>query len=348
MSASGGGGSARRAPRVTVLLPVRDGRAFLAEAIDSVLAQTLRDLELLVVDDGSTDGSGRIACRRGDPRVRVVRNDRPLGLVASLNRGLELARGTYVARMDADDVSLPERLSRQVDFLDAHPEVGACGTFVVLAGRVEERVRAYPTAPEDVRCRLLFETALAHPTVCLRRETFARHGLRYDPVYPHAEDYALWRRASALFPICNLGEPLLRYREHPDSVTRRCPQEQQASVARIHREALSELGLDPSEAELRIHRGAAVEGPGEAPLRDTEGWLLALRRANRTRACYPAAAFERALRERWLGSALRAAARGEPVMSRFLRSPLTGGIAPRERLRVVARATVRALRGASA
>lgn len=341
MSAQGTGG----APRVTVLMPVHDGKDFLPEAIESILCQTLRDFELLVVDDGSRDGSDRIAESYRDPRIRLVRNERHLGLIETLNRGLDLARGEIVARMDADDVSLPERLARQVAFLDASPGIGACGSWVTLTGDAESRVHRYPTRPDDVRCQLLFEPALAHPTVCLRRAWFDRHGLRFEPGYAHAEDYRLWRRASAIFPICNLGEPLLRYRVHAGSVSRRRAREQQATVERIHREALRELGLEPTQAELRLHRGDAANGAGIAPLAEIERWLLALRRANEARGCHPGAAFERTLADRWIRAALRAVAHGQPAVARFLRSPLSRRVAPRRRLRLLAHAASRALGG---
>ena len=332
------------APRVTVLLPVYDGREHLAAAIDSILRQSFRDFELLVIDDGSSDGSADLVAACPDPRVRCVRNDRNLGVVASLNRGLELARGELVARMDADDASLPERLRRQVDFLDANPEIGACGAFLVTTGRREGVRIEYPTEAEDVRCELLFDPAMAHPTVCLRRAWFERHGLRYDEAYPHAEDYDLWRRAAARFPLANLGEVLLRYRVHDASVTRRYRTEQQASVARIHRELLAELGLSPTDRELVIHRGGRVGDP-LPPLPDTERWLRTLLEANRACGRYPQRAFARSVGRRWLRAANGAIAEGQGAWACFTRSSLGRHVALGAWLRTTARAAARPLRG---
>lgn len=333
------------APRVTVLLPVYEGCEHLAAAIESILGQSFRDFELLVIDDGSSDGSADVVAACDDPRIRCVRNERNLGVVASLNRGLELARGELVARMDADDTSLPQRLRRQVDFLDANPEIGACGAWIVTTGR-RERVRIeYPTDAEDLRCGLLFDPAMAHPTVCLRRAWFERHGLRYDEAYTHAEDYDLWRRATACFPLSNLGEVLLRYRVHDASVTRRYRAEQQASVERIHRELLAELGLSPTDHELVIHRGGRFGEP-VPPLPETERWLQTLLEANRACGRYPERALERLVGRRWLRAANGAAGQGQSAWACFVRSPLSRHVPLRARLRTTARAAARALRGA--
>jgi glycosyltransferase involved in cell wall biosynthesis len=115
-------------PRITVLMPVHNGEPYLDASVRSILGQTYGDFEFLVIDDGSTDGSARILRAYQDPRFRIVENGRNLGVVETLNRGLSLSRGEYVARMDCDDESLPERLERQVSFLDSHPEVGVLGT----------------------------------------------------------------------------------------------------------------------------------------------------------------------------------------------------------------------------
>jgi hypothetical protein len=186
---------------------------------------------------------------------------------------------------------------------------------------------------------------MAHPTVCLRRAWFERNGLRYDADYAHAEDYDLWRRAIARFPLANLGEELLRYRVHDASVTRRHRAAQQASAAKIHRQLLAELGLSPSDDELVIHAGGRIGEP-LPPLPETERWLQTLLDANRACGRYPERAFGRLVGRRWLHAANGATGEGQSAWACFARSPLSRHVPLRARLRTTARAAARALRGA--
>ena len=149
-------GSRGRKPQVTVFIPVYNRRAFIGPAIESMLAQTFEDFELLIVDDGSTDGGLEIMRSYEDPRVRVVANERNQGIPKTRNRGLELARGEYIALLDSDDVSVPDRLARQVEFLDRNPlyaEVGAWSQAMDESGTPLRSVKIQPTHPEEVRAR---------------------------------------------------------------------------------------------------------------------------------------------------------------------------------------------------
>ena len=151
-----------RDPKVTVLMPIYNGERYLGEAIDSILGQTLRDFELLIIDDGSTDGSRGIIESYSDSRINLVRNDCNLGLVATLNRGLELSRGDYIARMDCDDIALPTRLEKQVQYMDHNPEVGLCGTCYQWFD--EKSTKTVLLAEDDgsIRLTLAFENAFGH------------------------------------------------------------------------------------------------------------------------------------------------------------------------------------------
>lgn len=205
-------------PKVTVLMPVHNGEKYLREAVDSILGQTFRDFEYIVVDDASTDRSYEIARSYTDPRVVLVRNERNLGLTVSLNRGLELARGEYVARMDCDDVSLPERLERQVAFMDAHPDVGACSTWsldIDHAGNVIGR-RELPVG-EELNNFYWRRSPLIHPAAMFRFDR--EDGPRYDPACRYAQDYDLWFRIRVRRRLANLPEHLLLYRVHDESIT---------------------------------------------------------------------------------------------------------------------------------
>lgn len=209
-------------PLVSVIMPVRDAGTYLAPAVDSVLAQTFADFELIVVNDGSTDGSREIIeeYAHADSRVRVF-SQAGQGLVPALNRGLAKAGGRYLARMDSDDICLPHRFQAQVEELEDRPELGVVGGAVLTIdarGEVTGQ-RIYPRGGA-LRKRLLRGDLLCHPAIMGRAELFRQAG-GYRAYYQHCEDYDLWLRLSSLTELDNLTEPLLLYRVHEGSVTRR-------------------------------------------------------------------------------------------------------------------------------
>jgi hypothetical protein len=213
-------GTSPAKPLVTVLLPVRNGSAHLSEALESIFAQTFRDFEVLVIDDGSNDGTPEILRGVRDPRLRVVTHAKNIGLVPTLNEGLDLARGALVARQDHDDVSHPERLRKQVAFLRENPEHVLVGTEAIqtdVHGRAAFRLLR-PRTSETVRWYLCFDNAFIHSSVMFRREVVVREFGGYASSF-HSEDYALWSRIARSRETANLAEPLLEYREHGSSVT---------------------------------------------------------------------------------------------------------------------------------
>ncbi len=332
------------APKVTVLMPVYNAEPYLQEAMDSILAQTFTDFEFLILDDGSTDSSAALVRACGDPRIRLIQNDHNLKLAATLNRGLDEARGEYVARMDADDVSLPDRMAQQAAFLDAHPAVGLCGTWAEAFGGARFSL-PNPADPEAIRAKLLFDSALVHPSVMLRRSFFDRHGLRYPPL-AHFEDYALWQQAARLFPIANLPTVLLRYRVTPQSAFHGAGEaERQAVYRRLDRDALAFLGIDPTPAELAVHH--FLRCPTEDRTDDAEAWLLRLRAANENTQYYDPAAFRGALRERWFLVCYLLPGGGLGRWGRYVGSPLyaRGDVTARAHLKVLAKFLVQRLRG---
>jgi glycosyltransferase involved in cell wall biosynthesis len=206
-------------PAVSVLLPVHDGERFLGDALDSVLAQTLADIEVLVVDDGSTDGTGALLAAYRDERLRVLRQAHA-GLVSALELAMREARAPLLARMDADDVSLPERLQRQAAFLEANPPVGlvGCGVEVIdESGRAEGTV-LLPLGDGDLRRRLLLRNPFTHGSVLLRREALEEAG-GYRAGHGANEDYDLWRRIARRWELAAVPEVLYRYRRHGAAVT---------------------------------------------------------------------------------------------------------------------------------
>lgn len=333
-------------PRVTVLMPVYNGEPYLLEAMRSILGQSYADFEFLIIDDGSTDGSAAIVESCRDPRIRLVRNGRNLGLVATLNRGLELARGEYLARMDADDFSRPERLERQVRFLDCHPEVGVCGSWVRFFP--DGCVWKLPPSSEEIRCRQFSIVGVAHPSVMLRRRLFLEHGLYYDPAYRHIEDFELWGRALCFMQFANLQEVLLDYRITPDQISSSHRAQQLAAVAPLRLGKVRELGVEPSAAERELHEqmvnGALPADPLQ--LERAERWLLKLQAANRSSGIYNHRYFSQWLLHIWFSECRRLAGQGTGSWRGCLASRLwsAGNAGPWRRLRAAGAWALQGLR----
>ncbi len=206
---------------VSVVLPVFNARDYVAEALDSLLRQSHEDFELIAVDDGSTDGSGTILDGYAARDLRVRVEHRPhQGLVATLNAGCKLASGRYIARLDADDVALPERFERQVSFLDRHPDVAALGTgiTVVAADGRQLRTVSYPSGHSEIARRLAATTPLVHPTVMLRAQPLRDAG-GYRSAFTVAQDHDLWLRLAERHRLANLSDPLVEYRLHGNQLT---------------------------------------------------------------------------------------------------------------------------------
>lgn len=202
-------------PAMCVLLCVYNARKTLAQAVNSILNQTFHDFEFLVIDDASTDGATDLVRRYAvrDQRIRAVYHDRNAGLTERLNEGCELTKCELIARMDADDEALPDRLMVQHRFMSDHPDVALAGTFMYAMGRrpCYDRLMTYPTAPSDIAARLREENCIAHPTVMFRRSAVKAVGL-YRPIFKAAQDYDLWLRMSRRYGLVNIPIPLLRYR----------------------------------------------------------------------------------------------------------------------------------------
>lgn len=208
---------------VTVLMAVYNGARFVREAVESILGQTFRELELLIIDDGSTDETAAIldAVAQQDPRVRIV-HQQNVGLAQSLNNGLATAVGEIIIRMDADDVALPERIERQLAYLAEHPGVAAVGSslqYIDETGR-PTHVGRYALAPDDVFNALLEgNSPMAHPSVAMRKSAVLAVG-GYRPLFVHAEDFDLWQRLADRYQMANLPDVLLKYRVHGHNVSK--------------------------------------------------------------------------------------------------------------------------------
>lgn len=269
-------------PAVTVLMPVHNAAPYVRAAVDSVLGQSWTDFELVIIDDGSSDESLSILKGIADPRIRLVEQKPNQGIVRTLNTGITLARGRYIARMDADDIALPGRLEQQLAYLDAHRDVGLCGTQFEKIGDETGPGWIRFTENDALRVALLFENPFCHPTVMMRRDILTQHDMRYPSDAPHAEEYALWARLAQLTRFANLPATLLHYRTHAKQVSRVHNEIQCRSIERVIRIQLAALGLPRlTTGQLALHQAL---GGGFYPLPDYEKqfkkWARTLLAAN--------------------------------------------------------------------
>jgi len=206
--------------RISVIMPVYNGEKYLREAVDSILAQTFTDFEFIIVDDGSTDATAQILDSYTDPRIIRINNRQNVGLSTSLNNGIALAKGEYIARMDADDISLPERFEKQVAFLNCHLSIGVVGSAIQKINDLGEiiGIASLPTDPELMEWVLLFGSPFVHPSVMMRTDVVINLG-GYSTKYNAAQDYEFWGRFSKHTKLANLSECLLFYRIHTESIS---------------------------------------------------------------------------------------------------------------------------------
>ncbi|MES2209896.1 MAG: glycosyltransferase family A protein [Chloroflexota bacterium] len=212
-------------PTVSVILPAYNCPAYIGEAVESMLAQTFEDFELIVIDDGSTDETPEVVRRYRDPRIQFV-SQANVGLAATLNRGIAMARGELIARQDQDDRSLPERLAKQVAFMATHPDHALVGTWAEIWREQAPtgRIHTHPADDADLKYLLLLNNPFVHSSVMLRRAAIQQvGGYTTDPARQPPEDYELWSRIARQFAVANLPEVLHVYREVRGSMSRSGP-----------------------------------------------------------------------------------------------------------------------------
>jgi glycosyltransferase involved in cell wall biosynthesis len=251
---------ARSSPRVTVLMPVSDAEQFLAEAIESILAQTFADFEFLIIDDGSADSSRAIILGYDDSRIRLLANDRNIGVTQTLNRGTQEARGRYLARMDADDVSMRERLERQVAHLEANPECALVTSFAAIIDNDSERVGdlCSDLSPQELDRKLQLNNHVIHGAVMMRTDVVRRLGA-YDESMWHSQDYDLWLRISDEYAIHTLPEFLYSWRKHDQGISSMHAAEQ-VRYAKLARDAALLRRMHRVLARLAEGQLGALEG----------------------------------------------------------------------------------------
>ena len=206
-------------PLVSILMPCYNNADYIGEAIESILCQSLQDFELIVLDDCSTDNSAEIISSFADKRIFYHHNEQNMGLANNLNIGIRMARGKYIARMDGDDISLPDRLKTQIDFLETHPDIALCSCGMEMFGK-DNMVWIRQADYEQVKITMLFYSPILHASSVWRRASFERHNLYYRQDAFPAEDYDLWARAVFHCKLVNIPQVLYKYRIHGEQVTK--------------------------------------------------------------------------------------------------------------------------------
>lgn len=244
-------------PLVSIILPTYNNEEFLKASVQSILDQTYNNFELIIINDCSTDNTVSILNEFHDNRIRLISNPVNLGLIKSLNIGLDAIKGKYIARMDGDDFCFSNRLQLEVEFLESNEDVLLVGGSH-LAGDIDTnnlRKQYFPTAESDVKATFLFNCPFSHITIMIRSSIINQYKLKYEESFKYAEDYALWLKISSLGKICNLPYFFAKYRTNVSgqtSVANAKMHERFQIISRIQADAFQQLGLELNETEKII------------------------------------------------------------------------------------------------
>lgn len=291
-----------KSPFVSVLMPVYNGSTFLEESLASILNQTYKNFEFIIIDDGSTDGTYQILKRytKTDQRIKIISHKKNRGIVFSLNQGLELAKGKYILRMDADDIAYPNRFVEQINFMETHPGYGVCGTWIKVIND-NPYIWMPPTSSDDIKTSLFFESVIAHPSACIR--TKALKSLKYEQEYTYVEDYRLWINIATKWELANLPIPLLGYRSHPNQTSNVQSQLQNKNLLKLKTTLLKTLCPQVQKGDFDLH-ARAMGWPVVTSVSDLyvlRDWYQALLQQNQVSNLYPLSKFSYKIAEKWVG-----------------------------------------------
>lgn len=296
-------------PKISVILPVYNASLFLKKAIDSIINQTYTDWELIIVNDGSTDNSEDIIVNYSDNRIKYSRNETNSGLITTLNKAITLCSGKYIARMDADDISLPSRFESQLSFLERNTEYAMCGTFARIIDQ-EDKITGkivHVTDNDYLKVNMLFSVPFVHPSIMIRKDILETE--LFDKEYLHAEDFDLWTRIARKHKVANIPDFLLKYRWHNSNVSVTNSKKQEEVKNQIIIRELNLLGLSPDENELFLHKvsfsqfdakNKEEEKKSFDNFNGLEEWFSKIIKANKTKQLYNNNALIEFLWSRWV------------------------------------------------
>jgi glycosyltransferase involved in cell wall biosynthesis len=310
--------------RISVIVPAHNVEKFIAATLDSLLRQTFPYFEVLVIDDGSTDGTARVVESYDDQRIFLIQHGKNQGLAAARNTGFHLARGEFIALLDADDLALPIRLAEQVAALEADPALGMVGSHVCVLdeeGRSKGVIWRRPVTPEDASIRMLFRNSFS-AVMALRKTAIPAGGYRHLPM---AEDYDFNMRVARHSKVMNLDKALTQIRVRHDGLTCTKPELMEMCVREVMREQIRELGFEatPHQLNLNRHVGALTMTSSLTLLKEVEAWLTKLCDANKKIKRYPEDAFQQVLAEEWFQVCKFASPLGLQALRIWHASPLS-------------------------
>ena len=294
---------------VTVLMPVYNASEFLKEAIDSILEQTYEEFEFLIIDDGSTDSSLNIIESYNDDRIKLISNTENLGIIKSLNKGIEMASGKYIVRMDADDISENNRLEIQINFMENNNDVAVAGSNGVIFLSEKPMIKKatdFPKKYSEIKCTLLFESPIMHPSVIIRKNVLLENNYRYKDEHKATEDYGLWMEIAKDYKVVNISKTLLKHRIISSSLTNQALKRMNERIKvmkQIYIIGLDYLEVKYSEDELDIHAEIALSASLKHfnyTKRSIKKWLCKLIDANNSTRRFKSEIFDRIIAEQYL------------------------------------------------
>lgn len=280
-------------PKVTVLMTAFNEQKLIKTTIKSILRQSYSDFEFLIVDDASKDSTVSIIESFNDSRIRIIKNQENKGISESSNIGLKAATGEYIFRMDADDVANRDRIKKQVEFLDEHPNVGIVGSWLRYMHSYVRRKG--PVDPKEVKASLFFHNVLSHPTVVLRKKCIDEFDIKYNPNYLIAHDYDLFCKGSHCFDVANIPKSLVVYRVHPGSISVSKRERMFQESREIKMNQLSYLKIKPTNEETEIHSLLLDDYllASKYTFADVEKWALKLINTNEKLLVYDLGCFKK-------------------------------------------------------
>jgi len=292
-------------PELSIIMPVYNVEYFVASAIQSVLEQTYQDFELIIINDGSTDGSKTVINSFTDKRISYFENEINSGIVYSRNKGLKMAKGKFVGMFDADDIAHREKFEKQIAFLEKNPEFGMVGSwakFIDAEGKHIPSGWKLKAKPEAIPAIMLFKNYFVQSAVLYRRECISNY--KFQDGFDILEDYLMWYEILKKYKVWNLQEYLIKYRIHEGGVTKKYQLEKEEKEREVFRIQIQGIGIEPTEDELKIHQLIRNDLPVSnlQTLKSIEQWLLKIITANNISKIYNQKILKKVVRNRWIKS----------------------------------------------